>query len=66
VTARLRQEELNRGLNFDYCLNAAGTAVGHLTRDTALETVQAALAALAALESEMGRRGNATKTATTA
>jgi hypothetical protein len=37
--------------------NDAGTAEGHLTRDTSSETVQAALAALAALESEREREG---------
>ena len=37
VTARLRHEELNRGLNFDYCLITAGVGVNRAPSDQVLE-----------------------------
>jgi Xaa-Pro aminopeptidase len=38
VTARLRQEELNRGLNFDYCLITAGSGPNRAPSDQVINS----------------------------
>jgi Xaa-Pro aminopeptidase len=38
VVARLRQEETNRGLNFEYCLISAGTSLNRAPSDQVLST----------------------------